>query len=47
MEWEQVLLLVLALPFVLYNWMISGLGRLTRRTSNKSVGQRTVLDAHT
>jgi hypothetical protein len=38
MEWEMILLLALGLPFALYYWMISGLGRLAKKsTANKSV----------
>ena len=37
MEWEIVLLLVLGLPFALYSWMRSGLGRPKNSTPNKSV----------
>jgi hypothetical protein len=36
MEWEIVLLLVLGLPFALYSWMRSGLGRSKKSTLNKS-----------
>ena len=39
MEWEMWLLLVLALPFVLYAWAKSGLGRIikSKTTRNESV----------
>jgi hypothetical protein len=37
MEWEIVLLLILGLPFALYNRMMSGLGRPKNSTQNKSV----------
>jgi len=37
MEWEIVVLLVLGLPFALYSWMRSGLGRSKKSTPDKSV----------
>lgn len=36
MEWEIILLLVVGLPFALYSWMKSGLGRLKQGTPNKA-----------
>jgi hypothetical protein len=36
MEWEIVLLLVLGLPFALYRWMRSGLGRPKKSTPDGS-----------
>jgi hypothetical protein len=37
MEWEMILLLVLGLPFALYGWTKTGLGRMKKLAQSKSV----------
>ena len=37
MEWEMWLLLVLALPFVLFSLAKAGLGRMKKRAQNEAV----------